>query len=98
CALCAHETAHGRVYNVGGTDEITIAALAERVNAKVGNRAGIRLVPYAEAYASGFEDMLRRVPDISRVKSLIGWAPEHSLDRILDDVIAHERSAARQAN
>ena len=94
CALCAHPAAHGRIYNVGGTSEISIEELARMINAKAGNAAGIRLVPYAEAYASGFEDMLRRLPDITRVKSLIGWTPARTLDGILDDVIRHERSTA----
>lgn len=93
CALCAHPGAHGRVYNVGATSEISIGELAKLVNARVGNRSGVRMVPYTEAYASGFEDMLRRVPDITRVQSQIGWKPARTLDRILDDVIAHERSA-----
>jgi len=93
CALCAHPGAHGRVYNVGATNEISIGELARTVNAKVGNAAGVRLVPYAEAYASGFEDMLRRVPDITRIRSLIGWQPTRTLDDILDDVIRHERAA-----
>jgi UDP-glucose 4-epimerase len=90
--LCAHPAAHGRVYNIGATNEVSIAELAGLVNAKVGNSAGMRLVPYAEAYASGFEDMLRRVPDITRVNSQIGWAPKRTLDEILDDVIAYERT------
>jgi UDP-glucose 4-epimerase len=90
--LCAHPSAHGRVYNIGATSEVTIAELAGLVNAKVGNGAGMRLVPYAEAYASGFEDMLRRVPDLTRVNSQIGWAPKRTLDEILDDVIAYERT------
>ncbi len=93
-ALCAHPTAPGRVYNVGGTSEITIADLARLVNAKTGNAAGIRLVPYAEAFSSGFEDMLRRVPDISRVRQMIGWQPVRTLDEILDDVIRHEKAGA----
>jgi UDP-glucose 4-epimerase len=69
--------------------------LAKLVNAKVGNAAGFRLVPYAEAYASGFEDMLRRVPDITRLQSLIDWKPSRSLDQILDDVVRHEKVVAK---
>ena len=95
CALCAHPSAHGRVYNVGATSEISMAELGKLVNAKVGNAAGLRFVPYAEAYASGFEDMLRRVPDITRVQSLIDWKPVRSLDEILDDVIRHEKAVAQ---
>ncbi len=95
CALCEHPSAHGRVYNIGATTETTIAELGRLVNAKVGSTAGLRLVPYAEAYSSGFEDMQRRVPDLARVSALLDWKPTRSLDEILDDVIAHERSAAR---
>ncbi len=97
CALCAHPTAHGRVYNVGGTNEISIAELGKVVNAKIGNAGGIRLVPYAEAYSSGFEDMLRRVPDITRVQTLIGWTPGRTLEEILDDVIRHEKAVTKAA-
>ncbi|HTP63181.1 MAG TPA: NAD-dependent epimerase/dehydratase family protein [Burkholderiales bacterium] len=92
-ALCAHPGAHGRLYNVGAINEISMLELAKLVNAKTGNKGGVRMVPYAEAYASGFEDMLRRVPDISRIQSQIDWKPSRSLDEILDDVIRHEKTA-----
>jgi UDP-glucose 4-epimerase len=95
CELCAHPKAHGRVYNIGAINEVSMLELAKLVNAKVGNSAGHRLVPYAEAYASGFEDMLRRVPDIARLQSLIDWKPSRSLDQILDDVIRHEKTASK---
>jgi len=96
-ALCAHPQAPGRVYNIGATNEISMAELAKLVNAKTGNAGGLRLVPYAEAYPSGFEDMLRRVPDIARVHSLIGWQPTRTLEQILDDVIRHEKAAPARA-
>lgn len=80
----------GRVFNVGTDYEISIHALAERVAAIVGSKSGIRLVPYDEAYGEGFEDMRRRVPSVDRLRKL-GWAPERSLDEILEDVTAHER-------
>jgi UDP-glucose 4-epimerase len=93
CGLCAHPEAHGRLYNIGAINEVTMAELANMVNAKTGNKAGLRLVPYTEAYPSGFEDMMRRVPDITRIQSQIDWKPSRSLDQILDDVIRHEKAA-----
>lgn len=91
-ALSEHPGSPGRVFNIGSTEEITIADLARRVNALTGNPAGHTLVPYSEAYAPGFEDMQRRVPDISRIGALCGWKPVKTLDEILASVIAHERS------
>jgi UDP-glucose 4-epimerase len=87
----------GEVVNVGSTEEITIANLARRVLALAGRPAqDFVLVPYAEAYEPGFEDMQRRVPDIGKIARLIGWAPEIGLDRTLQDVMAeHVRTLAR---
>ena len=90
--LCDHPEAPGRVFNIGGTDEISILDLAERVKSATGSESPIKLIPYAEAYAPGFEDMQRRVPNIERVRSLLGWQPTRALDDILQDVIAHERT------
>jgi len=66
-------------------------ALAERVRDLSGSKSKIKLVPYDEAYESGFEDMPRRVPDLTRVKSLIAYEPEHQLDAILTQVIDYFR-------
>ena len=55
-------------------------------------RSIIQYIPYSEAYAPGFEDMRRRVPDISKVRRTIGWQPKHDLNQILDDVIEFERA------
>jgi len=81
--LAFHPDALSRVFNIGGKEEISILALAERVKALTGSPSEIRLVPYSEAYAPGFEDMQRRLPDTTRIEKLLGWTPEHSLDQIL---------------
>jgi UDP-glucose 4-epimerase len=81
----------GEVFNVGSTEEVTIRALAERVVALAGSRSEIVLVPYAEAYEAGFEDMRRRVPAIDKIAARLGWLPQATLDDILRDVIAYER-------
>ncbi len=81
----------GQVFNIGGTEEVTILALAERVRAMTGGKAEVRHVPYEEAYGGGFEDLGRRVPDTSRLRAATGFAPSRSLDEILRDTIAHLR-------
>ncbi len=93
-ALLEHPDAHGRVFNLGGTEEVSILALADRVNARVGSDAGVRLIGYDDAYEQGFEDMPRRVPDTTRVRTLVGFAPSRSLDEIIDDVIAERAGLA----
>lgn len=90
-ALAAEPRALGQVFNVGATEEITIRGLAERVLALTGSTSPVRLVPYDEAYAPGFEDMQRRVPSIDKLAALIGYAPAHSLDDTLRRVVAYER-------
>lgn len=89
--LAAHEQAPGRIYNVGSTEEISIRGLAERVIQLTGSSSKIGLVPFQEAYAPGFEDMQRRVPDITRINKLLGWQSTRSLDEILESVIEFER-------
>ena len=92
-ALLEHEGAVGNVFNVGSRDEITIGELAKRVIAAAGSASTIEFVPYEEAYAEGFEDMRRRVPDTTAVHELTGWGPHRSLDDILSDAIADARRA-----
>jgi UDP-glucose 4-epimerase len=82
----------GEVFNIGSTDEITIMDLAERVRRACGSDSEIRLVPYDEAYEAGFEDMRRRIPDITKIGKLLGWRPTRSLDGILEDVIESQRA------
>lgn len=84
--------ARGRIFNIGSTEEISILELAKRVIATTGSRSDITMVPYEEAYETGFEDMARRIPDTSRVRELITWEPTKALDDILADVIAHRRA------
>jgi UDP-glucose 4-epimerase len=89
--------AHGGVFNIGNDEEISILGLAERVRAATGGRSTIRLIPYSEAYTAGFEDMVRRVPDLTKIATLIGYRPTRTLDQILDDVIAEQsRSLPRE--
>lgn len=90
--LIAAPGAFGKVFNVGSQEEISIRGLAERIIQKTGSSSPVKVVPYAEAYSEGFEDMLRRVPDLSRIHALIGYQPKHSLDDILADVIAEQSS------
>jgi UDP-glucose 4-epimerase len=77
----------GGVFNIGNTEEISIRALAEKVRTAARSRSPIVTIPYDEAYEAGFEDMPRRVPDIGRIRALIGWEPAVALDEILARVI-----------
>jgi len=88
--LAHHPGAIGKVFNIGSEEEITILDLAKRIKAMTGSRSEIVHVPYAEAYAPGFEDMARRVPDILRVRELLGWRPRRSLEETLKAVREHE--------
>jgi UDP-glucose 4-epimerase len=90
--LLGTPAAIGGVYNVGADEEVTIRRLAELVREAAGSRSEIRLVPYAEAYAEGFEDMQRRVPDLTKLERTIGFRPRTSLAQIVTDVIADQRS------
>ena len=89
--LMATPSAIGEVFNVGATREISIWALAEAVRDAAGSRSEIVLVPYNEAYAAGFEDMMRRVPDVSKLERVTGFKPETSLDVIIRDVVNDQR-------
>jgi nucleoside-diphosphate-sugar epimerase len=89
--LVSEPKAIGQVINIGTTEEITIRKLAERVRALSGSHSPIKLVPYDEAYESGFEDMPRRLPDLTKIQGLIGYAPAHALDDILAQVIEYFR-------
>jgi UDP-glucose 4-epimerase len=84
--LMERDDLYGQVFNIGTQDEITISDLAERVRDLVGSSSDITYVPYDVAYEPGFEDMQRRVPDITKVRDAIGWEPRKSLDDIVLDV------------
>ena len=91
-ALMNEPKAIGQVINIGNTEEVTMYALAERVRTLTGSTSTIRLIPYDEAYESGFEDMPRRLPDLGKIQALIGYQPRFSLDDILAHVIEYFRS------
>jgi len=92
-ALMDHPAAVGEVFNIGSNEEVTIRALAERVQVLTGSSSEIVLIPYEQAYGEGFEDMPRRVPDIGKVNRLTGYRPTKSLDQILQGVIDYFRDA-----
>ncbi len=89
--LMQEPAAIGQVINIGNTQEVTITALAERVRHLCGSESTIKFVPYEEAYDSGFEDMPRRVPDLTKVRRMIGYETKHTLDDILVQVIDYFR-------
>jgi UDP-glucose 4-epimerase len=89
--LVKEPSAIGQVINIGNTEEVTITSLAERIRELTGSRSPITLIPYDEAYESGFEDMPRRVPDLSKVTAMIGYKPKHTLEDILVQVIDYFR-------
>jgi UDP-glucose 4-epimerase len=84
--MAANDATIGDVYNVGGTGEVTIKQLAEQVIKLIGSKSTITYTPYSDAYPAGFEDIQRRVPDISKVKKAIGWAPTKDLTQIISDI------------
>ncbi|MGC2109913.1 MAG: GDP-mannose 4,6-dehydratase [Candidatus Korobacteraceae bacterium] len=94
--IAAHPDANGEVYNVGSNHEITILELAERVRRMTGSESRVVLVPYSTAYEAGFEDMVRRVPDITKVNKLIGYEPKVSLEAGLESIIEDQRARLRQ--
>jgi len=93
--LVDHADAWGQVFNIGRQEEVSIGELATRVIAATGSSSTVQHVPYDEAYPEGFEDMERRVPDISKVRAAVGFEPAHSLDDIIASVVEHE--AGRRA-
>lgn len=89
--LVQEPAAVGQVINIGNTQEVTMTALAERIRDLCASQSAIKFIPYEEAYESGFEDMPRRVPELSKVRKMIGYEPKHSLDDILVQVIDYFR-------
>jgi UDP-glucose 4-epimerase len=97
-SLAECSQAVGQVFNIGSTEEIAIMELARRILGQAEERYGIPAgkivrVPYEEAYAVGFEDMHKRVPDISKIKEYTGWAPKHNLGETLIDIFKEARTA-----
>lgn len=91
-ALMSHADAVGEIFNIGSSQEITIEALAKRIIEMTESKSQIHYIPYEEAYEVGFEDMRRRVPDTTKIKNVLGFAPESKLDDILCDVIGYFRA------
>jgi UDP-glucose 4-epimerase len=81
----------GDVFNVGGVGETTMKELAEKIISRTNSTSTITYTPYEDAYPAGFEDMQRRVPDITKIKNTINWSPANTLDSIIDDVASHMR-------
>lgn len=90
-SLAINEDAVGQVYNIGGVGEISILDLAHLIKNKTQSNSIIEFKTYHDAYGDGFEDMARRVPDISKIEKLVGWTPTLNLDTILNDVIEFEK-------
>ncbi len=82
------DKAIGQVFNVGNNKQISIMELAKKVIELTGSTSSIEKIPYEKAYPEGFEDMQRRVPDISKIKQVLGWTPEINLDQIIKDIAA----------
>jgi UDP-glucose 4-epimerase len=90
-ALTESNEALGRVFNLGGNEEISIADLARRVVELTGSSSTVEFIPYDQAYEEGFEDMERRVPDTTRARDLVGFAPTAALDDIIGSVIEDQQ-------
>ena len=82
------DKAVGNVFNIGNNQQISIIELAKKIIEITGSKSQIVKLPYSEAYPEGFEDMQRRVPDISKIKNALGWTPQIGLDQIIKDIAA----------
>jgi UDP-glucose 4-epimerase len=89
--LVESPAAVGEVFNVGSNEEISILRLAERVQTRAGSQSEIKLIPYEQAYEAGFEDFQRRIPDLSKIQSVIEWEPALALDETIDQIIDYQR-------
>jgi len=95
--LVKEKKAIGEVFNIGNSEEVTILKLAELVKARTGSKSEIVFVPYDKAYEAGFEDMPRRVPDLTKVRKLVGYEPKILLNEIITRVIEYFRSSGDPA-
>jgi UDP-glucose 4-epimerase len=86
--VMSSEKAIGQVFNIGNNQQISIMGLASKIVEITNSKSKIIKVPYEEAYSEGFEDMQRRVPDISKIRNILGWSPEIGLDQIIKDIAA----------
>jgi len=78
----------GEVFNIGNNQQVTIMELGKKIIEMTGSKSNIETIPYEKAYPEGFEDMQRRVPDISKIKRVLGWEPKIQLDQIIKDIVA----------
>jgi UDP-glucose 4-epimerase len=93
--LMQRDDVYGEIFNIGSDEEITIRDLAEGIRDLTGSSSELAFIPYDEAYEEGFEDMARRIPDISKIGERLGWRPTRGLTEILEDVIASSPAPAR---
>jgi UDP-glucose 4-epimerase len=93
--LMERDDLYGEIFNIGSESEVTITQLAERIRENVGSSSEIVYVPYDQAYEPGFEDMMRRIPDISKIGQTLGWSPTRTLDEIISDVKRHQLQSNR---
>jgi UDP-glucose 4-epimerase len=89
--LMERDDVYGEVFNIGGQEEVSISELAELVRDLSDSSSEIVTVPYDDAYEPGFEDMVRRVPNIEKIRAVTGWQPQHTLQEIITGVIEHHR-------
>ncbi|OQX71882.1 MAG: nucleoside-diphosphate sugar epimerase [Candidatus Cloacimonas sp. 4484_275] len=87
--LMGEKKAIGEIFNIGTSEEITIEELAKKIKVKTKSKSKLDYIKYEDAYEKGFEDMRRRVPDLTKIKNLIGYKPRYTLDDILDKVIEY---------
>lgn len=90
--LLESDRAVGEIFNIGSTERISIEGLAQKIKTMTQSQSEILHIPYEKAYAEGFEDMLRRMPDVSKLRRVTGFAPETTLDETLNDVIGWIRA------
>ena len=91
-SIAASEKTIGEIINIGNTAEISIKSLAEKIISKTNSQSKIVFKEYRDVYESNFEDMKRRVPNIEKINSLVGWTPQRNLDDIITDVIEFEKN------
>lgn len=95
--LMSHPGAIGQVYNIGNVEEVSILELAQRIKNVTGSSSPIVKIPYEQAYEAGFEDMPRRVPDLTKIRAAVGFDPKVGLDQIIERVIAYQRESLKLA-
>jgi UDP-glucose 4-epimerase len=89
--LMATPKAVGEVFNLGGEEEISINDLARRVISLTNSRSTVRHIPYEQAYGRAFDDLPRRVPDLTKIKTAIGFSPRYNLDQIIKAILASDK-------